>query len=135
MNVAGTSAVSMGHRDAAKENKLREFEKTAQAFEAVFVQMMLSQMRKSVHKSEIFSGGRGEEAFTPLLDQNLAELAARRNGGLGIGRLLLQRYSKSIEREQEPAGPKPSDVSAVERFLHTIRTEENTLLRSRSVIP
>jgi Rod binding domain-containing protein len=42
-----------------------------------FYGTMLKQMRNSPFKSEMFEGGRGGQAFAPMLDQHLAEHMAR----------------------------------------------------------
>jgi Rod binding domain-containing protein len=42
-----------------------------------FYGAMLKQMRDSPFKSELFEGGRGGQAFSPLLDQHLAEHMTR----------------------------------------------------------
>jgi len=41
---------------------------------------MLRQMRNSPFKSELFSGGRGGDAFASLLDQHMVERMAARSG-------------------------------------------------------
>lgn len=54
----------------------RQTELTQQAQKLVsqtFFGTMLKQMRSSPFKSELFSGGRGGEMFTSLLDQHLSE--------------------------------------------------------------
>src|SRR5437870_7887124 len=43
-----------------------------------FFGTLLKQMRQSSFKSEMFSGGRGGEAFSDLYDQQLPERMARR---------------------------------------------------------
>lgn len=56
-----------------KEKQLREkFEILVNKF---FIGTMLKQMRDSSFKSELFSGGKGGEAFGGLMDQQLAENA------------------------------------------------------------
>src|SRR5512147_1704503 len=58
-----------------------------------FLGTMLRQMRNSPFKSELFSGGRGGEAFATLLDQHLADRMAPRTG-----RALAQSIVRRIER-------------------------------------
>jgi len=64
--------------------------KVAREFEAMFVSMMLKSMRETVGKESLTGGGRGEETFRSLLDQEYAN-AAVEGGGIGLAR--------SIERE------------------------------------
>ena len=77
--------------EAAPE-KLRE---TAQCFEAVFTQMLLRSMRATVAKSDLFHGGKGEEMFSGLLDQTLAQASALRGRGLGIAEMIVKQYARA----------------------------------------
>src|ERR1700753_3903567 len=53
---------------------------------------MLKQMRNSPFKSEIFSGGRGGQAFTEMFDQQLADRMGR-----GTGKKLVNALVRKIE--------------------------------------
>lgn len=64
--------------------------KVAREFEAMFVTMMMKSMRETVGKDTLTGGGRGEETFRSLLDQEYAN-AAVAGGGIGLAR--------TIERE------------------------------------
>jgi len=60
------------------EGKHEQLTRAAQKWVAqTFYGAMLKQMRNSPFKSELFSGGRGGEAFGAMLDQTLAERMAR----------------------------------------------------------
>lgn len=71
----------------ANDRKLRE---AAADFEAIFLSMMLSQMRKSIPKSGLWDGGQGERIFQELLDHEYARRASLRGEGLGIGRMVYE---------------------------------------------
>ena len=68
--------------------------KVAQEFEAMFIAQMLKSMRETVGKDTLTGGGRGEETFRSLLDQEYAAEAAR-TGGIGLARTI----------ERQLAGP------------------------------
>ena len=74
--------------------------KVAREFEAMFVAQMMKSMRETVGKDTLTGGGRAEETFRSLLDQEYAAEAAR-SGGIGL--------AQSIERELLPktAAPLP----------------------------
>src|SRR5439155_15044461 len=57
-----------------------------------FFGTLLKQMRQSPFKSEMFSGGRGGEAFSSLYDQQLAQRMAR-----GAGHKLVNSIVRKIE--------------------------------------
>jgi len=72
--------------------------KVAQEFETMFVAMMLKSMRETVGTDKLTGGGRAEETFRSLLDQEYAA-AATRGGGIGLAR--------TIERELVRGNPAP----------------------------
>jgi flagellar protein FlgJ len=61
--------------DSHLTGKLARLAKAAKQFEAVFVQQMFAAMRETVPKDGIASGGEGEELFSSMLDQQLANRA------------------------------------------------------------
>jgi Rod binding domain-containing protein len=70
-----------------------KIEETARKWVAqTFYGTMLKQMRESPFKSEIFSGGRGGQAFSSLLDQHLAEHMTR-----GTGNKLVHAIARKLE--------------------------------------
>lgn len=62
-------------KDLARE----KIKKLSQEFESIFLNLMLSAMRKSVPKSELMDGGNGEEIFRSMLDQEYAKSMAQRD--------------------------------------------------------
>lgn len=65
----------------------RAAKKVAQEFEALFVGMMMKSMRETVGKDSLTGGGRGEEVFRSLLDQEYANAFAAR-GGVGLAPMI-----------------------------------------------
>ena len=77
-----------------------------------FFGAMLRQMRDSPFKSDLFSGGRGGQAFQEMHDQHLAERMAR-----GAGRSLAASIVRHIERRSrtdatESSTKRPSHVAS-----------------------
>ena len=99
-----SDALERAQNLADPEKRKKDLEKVARSFESIFVQMMTSAMRKTVKKSELFSGGRGEEIFTGLLDQAIAEKSARRGAGLGIAEMIIRQYSRHVRASEGPNG-------------------------------
>ncbi|GAW68620.1 rod binding protein [Geoanaerobacter pelophilus] len=71
----------------AADKERAAVKKVAQEFEALFVTMMLKSMRSTVGQDQLTGGGRGEETFRSLLDQEYAN-AAVRGGGIGLAPVL-----------------------------------------------
>lgn len=62
--------------EAARGAEDARLKKAAQQMEGVFVQQLFKAMRETVPDGELARGGMGEEIFTGLLDQQVAESAA-----------------------------------------------------------
>lgn len=93
------SAESLKKQEQHKQAILRAQQLMAQTFFGP----MLKQMRQSPFKSELFSGGRGGEAFASLFDQELTERMSRGAGSKlvnAIVRKLEKRGSESMEMMQ-----------------------------------
>lgn len=73
----------------AQDKKLRE---ACNDFESVFVRQLLSQMRATVPKSDLF-GSREEELYQDMLDTEMSKDIGRA-GTLKLGDLLYAQLSK-----------------------------------------
>ena len=65
----------------------KNIKKAAKEFEAYFVSHLLKVMRESVPKSGLLSGGMGEDFYTSMMDEKIAEGIALQ-GGFGLSQLL-----------------------------------------------
>lgn len=75
----GTGATPAGVT-ADQDARLRE---VAARLEGVFMEQLLKTMRATVDSQEMGTGSLGEELFTGLMDQTIADAAARSDRGLG----------------------------------------------------
>jgi hypothetical protein len=57
-----------------------------------FYGTLLKQMHESPFKSELFSGGRGGQAFGPIFDQHLIDRMSRGAGGDKLVRSMVRRW-------------------------------------------
>jgi flagellar protein FlgJ len=62
------------------------------ALEGTFFQELFKAMRDTVPDSGLLDGGTGEDAFTAMLDQHLADVQAARSQG-GIGQALYRYFT------------------------------------------
>lgn len=69
-------------------------------FESMFVKLMLSQMRKSIEKQNMISGGYAEEIFEDMLYDEYAKNISK-NESLGIAEQIYNTMSKSLPPIQE----------------------------------
>ena len=73
--------------------------------EALFINHMLSEMRKTVTKSGLTDGGRAEEVYTSLMDAELAKDLAHR-GALGLSSMVREQLDRRGAASQGPVAPK-----------------------------
>lgn len=87
-----------------KGSKVEKLREVAQNFESLFIQTLLKSMRSTIRKSGLIDGGRGEEIFTGLLDQRLAEVTSQRGDGIGLARMIVDGYAKYVRDPEEGRG-------------------------------
>ncbi|MFH1539781.1 MAG: rod-binding protein [bacterium] len=67
----------------------------AEEFESFFIYMLLKEMRKTVPKSELFHGGRAEEIWQDMMDEEIGKQIAHTPGmGLGIAEMIYRQLSR-----------------------------------------
>ena len=106
--LAQETDASRARQLAARGNNANAARKVAQEFEAMFVGMMLKSMRDTVGKNELTGGGKGEEIFQSMLDQEYATSIATSQGGIGLAAMI----EKQLVRDSAPRSEKtPITVS------------------------
>jgi len=69
--------------------------------ESLFIHHLLKEMRATIHKAGLISGGRSEEIYTSMLDAETANNIATR-GGIGLAEMLLHQLGdRTAEAEEE----------------------------------
>mgnify|MGYP001544687546 FL=1 len=88
-----TKSLRAGQEDTEQYNKsLRE---ACDGFEELFVHKLLQVMRNSSEKGDtLINGGRGEEIFQDMLDENYAKLISKKRS-FGLSNLLYDQVKKS----------------------------------------
>ena len=84
---AARATASVGARTDA------ELRKACEELESVFLEQLLKEMRRTVPKDDLFSGGRGEDVFQSMFDQEIAKKMAGR-GGIGLAEILVRQLSR-----------------------------------------
>jgi Rod binding domain-containing protein len=94
--VAGASAAgARAEGGAARIDKKSKLYEQCQAFEAIFVKMMLKEMRNSVDKSNsLISGGWAEDIYSDMLDDEYSKTMAK-NAGFGLSDELYKQLAKA----------------------------------------
>ncbi len=85
-------------RDGRVEGEHARLRAAAQLLEGQFYQNLFSAMRDTVPEGGLTSGGAGEEMFTSLLDQRMADAAAARQE-TGLSRALYRVFAARLGPE------------------------------------
>ncbi|MFH2130467.1 MAG: rod-binding protein [bacterium] len=90
----------------------RDLKKATDGFEELFVHKMLQVMRKTVPQDSMTFGGRGEEIFQDMLDENYSKIITR-SGAFGLSQVIYEHNKKVPESSHRtnPAPPaEPADL-------------------------
>jgi peptidoglycan hydrolase FlgJ len=79
-----------------KEDK-EGLKKVASTFEGMFVNLMMKEMRKTLHPEEgILPPSMASEIFQEMMDEKVSDDMAR-SGTLGVSEMIVRAYEKSID--------------------------------------
>jgi flagellar protein FlgJ len=82
--------------ESTGEEREEKLKKVSQKFSALFVNLMLKEMRKTIPKSEYLDGGLKEDIFREKLDQEyVKEISSSKQ--LSIAKSLYEQLSKSAD--------------------------------------
>ncbi len=70
--------------------KLKE---AAQQFEAIFIQQMYKEMRKTIPDDGLIQRGNADDVYAQLQDMEAAKITAQ-NGGIGLADLMMEQLLK-----------------------------------------
>lgn len=79
---------------AAKD--LKELDAVCRDLESLFIYMLMKEMRKTVQETKLIHGGRGEEIFRDLLDEEMSKKLAAAPQGIGIAKMVYEQLSRPI---------------------------------------
>jgi len=94
-------------KEPLSDAKRKELKKISQDFESLFVGMMLKSMRATVQEDTVTGGGRAEQTYRELLDQEYAKAASKR-GGRGIASMVEKELLRRYEGVQQLSVPTSS---------------------------
>ena len=79
----------------SKQNREAELKKSCMEMESLFVMQLMKEMRAAIPKSGLMDGGKAEEIYTSMLDNQYAKNITE-NGGLGIADQLYEQLTKKM---------------------------------------
>lgn len=109
-----------GVRGTDDESTRQALRGAAKEFEAVFMNQLVSAMRKTVGESELIKKSQGEKMFEGMLDEQWARGLAGRHGPSGLSEMIYRQLSRQMGIDVDPAdatlvpqtGASPHPVSA-----------------------
>ncbi len=105
MSLMGQKAADI-QRMASKNTDEAKLQEAADGFEAMFVHLLLQQMRKTIPDSELIDGGQGQEIWEDMFYEEIAKCASQ-SESLGISEMLMQefqKYNRNPETENTSEG-------------------------------
>jgi flagellar protein FlgJ len=99
IGTVSTNAVGASSAETPQEAKLR---RTAHQLEGVFVQQLFKAMRDTVPQDGIAQRGQGEEMWSSMLDQHVAETAPEKWHS-SLGEALFRQLRAALPAEQKSA--------------------------------
>ena len=91
---------STAAQDAAADKKLRQ---TCQDMEAVFLNLMMAEMRKSVPKNPLLGESNADDIMKSMLDTETTKSMAKA-GGIGLADMLYRQLSREQKAVQKRPG-------------------------------
>lgn len=77
-----------------------QIQKVSKDFEAIFLQMMLKEMRNSVQKSGMMGDSQATDMFQSMQDEQISRQLASA-GGIGIGSMVYGQLQKAVAPHQK----------------------------------
>jgi len=80
--------------DLQRDNQFnKRLKEATKSFEELFVHNLIKEMRKSIPKEGLLSGGQGEEIFQDMLDGEFAKKISE-NQGIGLSEFMYQQLKQ-----------------------------------------
>jgi flagellar protein FlgJ len=90
-SVQEESIKRVGQRDRTAYDEKR-LEEVCAEFESLFICMVMEQMRKTIPQTKLIDGGKGEEIFTSMMDEEISKQVSLRQG-LGLRDALVEQLT------------------------------------------
>jgi len=90
------AARALNGLDGTKTHTDAELKQVSQNFESIFINMMLTEMRNSVEKSDLMGNSQATQFFQSLQDEDMSKDLST-SGGIGIGDMVYQQLKKATE--------------------------------------
>ena len=83
----------------ADEKEYKKLKEAAQNFEAIFINQLLSNMRKTIPESNLFGSGLSSEIYSGMFDEKMAQTIASK-GGLHLSDIIIESLDKNPGKQK-----------------------------------
>ncbi len=90
-----TQAEKLGE---GKSNSQKSLQDAAEQFEALFLNLLLTEMRRTVPETDLFGDRQAEKIFQSLLDQEMATNASQTQS-VGLAKLIYEQMSRYVPEQ------------------------------------
>ncbi len=87
-------------KKAVEEKDEKKLKEACRNFEAVFINMMFSQMRSTIQKTDLMGNSFAQDTFEEMLYDNYSKEMAK-GPGIGLGDIMYKQLSKNISTVEE----------------------------------
>ena len=101
---AATSAAAVNPNKPVRPDTRAQVRKLSQQLEAVFINQLFQAMRASVPQDKVLGNAPGQEVFTSLMDQRLADQAAEKLQR-GLGESLYRQLARRLPETGDGGAP------------------------------
>jgi flagellar protein FlgJ len=91
--VASDKSFGDALKKAAEQGDDKALKTACQEFESVFLNMMLSTMRKTIPESDLVEKSQGTEMFESMLDEEYSKTLSK-SGGIGLADMMFKQLKK-----------------------------------------
>ncbi len=114
---------------ASSEERDPALWKVSTQFEAVFVQQMMTEMRKTVHKSDVIPNGFAEDVHGSMMDAAIAQ-ASVKHQRFGIAENIYRQLEAGKNAAMRPGAQQPGAIQAISDSADTLQMKHDITLEA-----
>ncbi|NLM54085.1 MAG: hypothetical protein GX195_04045 [Firmicutes bacterium] len=95
MNITARAEAAANQRGNSKQALMD----AAKQFEALFLNILLAEMRKTVPENDLFGNNRAEKLFESMLDQEIAEQSVK-SQSLGLAKMIYDQMVRYLPEDK-----------------------------------
>jgi len=105
--------------------------KVSRQFEAIFVQQMMSEMRKTVQKSDFMPHGFAEDVHGSMMDEAIAQASVRHHS-FGIADNIYRQLEAGQKATMRPGAQQAASIQAISTSADTLTKRQDLILEAKS---